>query len=55
MQAGQADGGIGLVERAISLDAQIVFRHAPARAERGAPVVAGARVNLGENDHHYPP
>ena len=53
MQAGEADGGVGLVERAIALDPEIVFRHAPARAERGRAVVAGARVNLAENDHPH--
>jgi hypothetical protein len=51
MEARNADGGVGLVERAIGLDPEVVFRHTPAGTERGRAVVAGARVNLRENYH----
>ena len=55
MDAGKADRGIGLIERAVAFHPKVVFRHAPAGAERGRAVVAGARVNLAENDHCPPP
>ena len=55
MDAGKADRGVGLIQRAVALDPKVVFRHAPAGAERGRAVVAGARVDLAENDHCPPP
>ena len=54
MEARNADRRVGLVERAIGLDPEVVFRHAPPGAERGRAVVAGARIDLRE-DNHRPP
>ena len=46
--AGQADHRVGLVGRAVGLDARIVLGDALAAAERGLAVVAAARVDAGE-------
>ena len=46
-----ADRGIDLVERAIGGDAQVVFLAPLAGAECGGAVVAGAGIDLVENDH----
>ena len=51
MQPGDADGGIGLVHRAIGLDSQIPFLDALARGEAGRAVISGACVDLVEHDH----
>ena len=51
VQARDADGGIGLVKRAVGGDPQIIFLAPLAAAERGRAVVAGAGVDLVE-DHH---
>jgi hypothetical protein len=55
MQARKTDDGVGLVQCAVGLDPEVVFRHAPSRAERGRAVVAGARVYLVEDNHYHPP
>ena len=47
--------GIGLIERAIGLDAQIVFGHATPRPERSRAVIASPRVDLVEDNHLHPP
>ena len=46
--AGEAEGGAGLVERAVGLGAAVVLGDATAVPERSGPVVALARVDL----HH---
>ena len=51
MQPGDADHGIRLIERAVGGDAQIVFLAPLAGAERGRAVIAGAGVDLVEDDH----
>src|SRR5262249_49733584 len=54
MQPHHADRSIGLVDRAIGRDAQIVFRPALAGAERGGAVIAGAGVDAVAHDHVGP-
>ena len=51
MEARHADGGVGLVDRAVGGDAQRVLGHALAGAERRRAGIAGARVDLVEDDH----
>ena len=51
VQTNQPDHGIDLVDRAVSLDAQIIFLAPGAGAERGRAVVAGSRINAVEYDH----
>ena len=51
VQARDADHRIDLVERAVGVDAQIVFLAPLAGAERGRAVVAGARIDAVEDDH----
>ena len=51
MQPRDADRRIGLVERAVGGDAQIVFLAPLAGAEPGGAVVAGAGIDLVEHDH----
>ena len=53
VQPHQTDRGVDLVERAVGIDAQIVFLAAVAGAERSGAVVASARVDAIE-DHHVP-
>jgi hypothetical protein len=49
-----ADAGIGLVDRSVGGDPQVVFRPPLAGAERGRAVIAGLRVDLVEDDHAFP-
>ena len=51
VQPHQPEHGIDLVERAVGLDAQIVFLAPRAGAERCRAVVAGAGVDAVEHDH----
>jgi hypothetical protein len=51
MHPHDADRGVGLVHGSVGRDAQIVFRAALARAERGGAVIAGARIDAIEHDH----
>jgi len=51
MQPRHANRGIGLVDRAVGGNAQIVFRAAFAAAERRGAVVASAGLDAAENDH----
>lgn len=51
MQPGDADRRIGLVDRAIGIDAQVVLQPPRAGDERGGAVVAGAGIDLVEPDH----
>src|SRR5262249_49174988 len=55
VQARDADHRIDLVERAVSVDPQVVFLATLAGAERGGAIVAGARVDPVENDHRRSP
>src|SRR5690606_5072233 len=55
VQPRQPDAGIGLVDRAVGGDAQIVLRPPLAGAERGGAVVAGAGVDLVQDDHSPSP
>ena len=50
-EAGDADGGIGLVDRAIGFDAQIVLAPPLAGGERGGAGIAAARVDFVETHH----
>ena len=50
-QAGEADGAVGLVNRAVGFDAQIILAAPLARPERGRAGVAGLGVDAVENDH----
>src|SRR4051794_30323001 len=54
MQAGKADAGIGLVDGAYSLEANVRLRSPLAGDEARRAVVAGARVDLVELDHVAP-
>ena len=54
MEARDPERGIGLVERAIGGDAQVVFLAPFAAAERGGAVIPGAGVDLVEDDHELP-
>ena len=51
MQPHQADHRIGLVDRAVGGDPQVVFLAPRAGAERRGAVVAGAGINAVEHDH----
>ena len=51
MEPSQADSGVGLVDRAISGDAEIVLGEAGPIAKRGLALIAAAGVDLGELDH----
>ncbi|MNY59976.1 hypothetical protein D3C86_1964780 [compost metagenome] len=51
MQSRDADGRIGLVHRAVGLDAKIVLQPARAGNQRGRPFVAGAGVDLIQFHH----
>src|SRR3546814_3973793 len=51
VQAREADGGVGLVHRAVSGDARMVLGHALAAAERGLTLVAAACVDARELHH----
>src|SRR5262249_1763276 len=51
MQAGNADHRVDLVERAIGLDAQVVFFAPLAGAQRRGAVVAPARIDSVKDDH----
>ena len=55
VKPGDADRRIGLVHRAIGLDAQVVLGDALARAQGRVALVAGARVDAIENDHGKAP
>src|SRR6185437_4436104 len=48
----QAQRTVELIDRAVGLDAGVIFRHAAAVAEAGRAVVAGARVDLAEAVSH---
>ncbi len=51
MQAREADGGVGFVDRAVGFDPQVVFGTALAGAQRRGAGVAGAGVDAVEYDH----
>ena len=55
MQAGDADRGVGLVDRAVGGDAQRVLGHPGAIAERGLAAVAAAGINPGQPHHDLSP
>src|SRR5665647_750271 len=55
MQPDHADRGVGLVHGSIGRDAQIVFGAAFAGPQRGGAIIAGAGVDLVENDHELFP
>ena len=48
---GESDGGVGLIDRAVGLDAWIVLADALAGGEARGAVVAGAGIDLGEANH----
>ena len=52
VQAGDADGGVGLVDRAIAFDARVPLVHAFAGGETGRSVIAGAGGDLCESVAH---
>jgi len=54
MEPRDSERGIGLVERAVGGDAQVVFLAPLAAAERGGAVIPGAGVDLIEDDHELP-
>ena len=49
--AGDPDGGIGFVDRAEAIDAQVVFQPARAADQPGRAIVAGLGIDLVELDH----
>src|SRR5579864_8296351 len=53
VEPGQTDRGIGLVDRAESLDAQRLLFHPRAIAERSLALVAALRVDAREADHQW--
>ena len=46
-----ADGGVGLVDGAAGGNARRLLGHALAAAQRGGAVIAGARVDLVQDNH----
>lgn len=55
MEAGEAEGRIGLVDGAIGLDPEIVLGNAAAVAQRGPALVAAPGVDLRQLDHRVSP
>ncbi len=51
MEAGEADRGVGFVDRAVGGDPQRVLRHARTVAERGLALVAATGVDPGQPNH----
>src|SRR5262249_27734740 len=51
VQTDQANHSIDLVDRAVGLDAQVIFLTPGAGAKRGRPIVPGPRINAVEHDH----
>src|SRR5262245_60594893 len=51
MQADQANHSIDLIDRAVGLDAQVIFLAPGAGAKRGRPIVPGSRINAVEHNH----